>query len=332
MTFEKIDFSLRTIIKDTIYLMSTAATGKGLELTYSISEGTATDLVGDPTRLRQILLNLLNNAIKFSEHGKVFLEIRQSLELEEEVKLSFSIHDNGIGMSDEAQAKLFLSFTQADTTMTRKYGGTGLGLAICRKLVELVGGTIEVTSTLGKGSSFTFTLQFSKQKARLTSHQAPPPTPARSHYTETAPPSIERLDGTRILLAEDGKTNQMIGIQVLRKLGFTADVAANGVEAVEAWRSNKYEIILMDCHMPQMDGYEATRRIRELEAEQNLRPTQIIAMTANVNLEERNLCMAAGMNDFTTKPIDQSALNAVLTKAVIHVHQMSSTAQPFLSA
>jgi two-component system sensor histidine kinase/response regulator len=331
MTFEKIDFSLRSIIKDTVDLMSTAAAGKGLDLTYSISEGIVTDLIGDPTRLRQILLNLLSNAIKFSEHGKVVLEIAQTLELDEEVKLSFRVHDSGIGMTDEAQAKLFRSFTQADTTMTRKYGGTGLGLAICRKLVELMGGSIEVESTLGKGSTFTFTLQFGKQKASAPSQRGPIQGPERSHYTQTDS-SIVRSDGARILLAEDGRTNQMVGIQVLRKLGFTADIAVNGAEAVEAWRVNKYEIILMDCHMPKMDGYEATRIIRQLESEQNLKPTQIIAMTANANLEDRKLCMAAGMNDFTTKPIDQNALNAALTKAVTQVHEPSRSEQSFLSA
>jgi two-component system, sensor histidine kinase and response regulator len=331
MTFEKIDFSLRSIIKDTVDLMSTAATGKGLDLTYSISEGTATDLIGDPTRLRQILLNLLSNAIKFSEHGKVVLEISQTLELDEEVKLSFRVHDSGIGMTDEAQAKLFRSFTQADTTMTRKYGGTGLGLAICRKLVELMGGSIEVKSTLGTGSTFTFTLQFGKQKVSAPSQRPRIPGPECSHYTQTNS-SIVRSDGARILLAEDGRTNQMVGIQVLRKLGFTADIAVNGAEAVEAWRVNKYEIILMDCHMPKMDGYEATRLIRQLELEQNLKPTQIIAMTANANLEDRKLCMAAGMNDFTTKPIDQNALNAALTKAVIQVQEPSRPEQPFLSS
>jgi two-component system sensor histidine kinase/response regulator len=330
MTFEKIDFSLQSIIKDTVDLMSTAATGKGLDLTYSISEGTVTDLIGDPTRLRQILLNLLSNAIKFSEHGKVVLEIAQTLELDEEVKLSFRVHDSGIGMTDEAQAKLFRSFTQADTTMTRKYGGTGLGLAICRKLVELMGGSIEVKSTLGTGSTFTVTLQFGKQKVSAPPQRPPIPGPERSHYTQTNS-SIVRSDGARILLAEDGRTNQMVGIQVLRKLGFTADIAVNGAEAVEAWRVNKYEIILMDCHMPKMDGYEATRQIRQLELEQNLKPTQIIAMTANANLEDGKLCMAAGMNDFTTKPIDQNALNAALTKAFIQVHEPSRPEQPFLS-
>lgn len=331
MTFENIDFSLRSVIKDTVDLMSTSATGKGLELTYSIAAGTATDLVGDPTRLRQILLNLLSNAIKFSDHGKVDLEIAQSQERDKGPKLFFRVHDSGIGMSDEAQAKLFRSYAQADETMTRKYGGTGLGLAICRKLVELMGGTIEVKSTLGKGSTFTVTLLFGKQKVGVQSQLGPVSGPERSHYSQTNP-SLVRADGTRVLLAEDGRTNQMVGILVLRKLGFTADIAVNGAEAVEAWRLNKYDIILMDCHMPEMDGYEATRRIRQLESEQNLKPTQIIAMTANTNLEDRRLCVAAGMNDFTSKPIDQNALETALKKAVIQVRETNNPAQPSLSA
>jgi two-component system, sensor histidine kinase and response regulator len=315
MTFEHIDFDLVEVIKNTIDLLSTAASGKGLELSYIIGEGTATHLMGDPTRLRQVLLNLLNNAIKFTERGKVQLEIVQTMDVNHEVKLSFRVHDSGIGISEEAQAKLFRSFTQADTTTTRKYGGTGLGLAICDKLVELMGGMIEVKSALGKGSTFTFALQFEKQKSRVWTKGTPIPGPERSHYTLTTASEVS-LDSSRILLAEDGRTNQMVGIQILRKLGYTADIAVNGAEAVEAWRRNKYNIILMDCHMPEMDGFEATRKIRELEAEQNLKPTKIIAMTASTLPEDRKSCMAAGMNDYTTKPVDQKTLRAALTKAI----------------
>jgi two-component system sensor histidine kinase/response regulator len=320
MTFEDIDFDLVEVIKNTVDLMGTAARGKGLELTYFISEGTTTRLVGDPTRLRQVLLNLLNNAIKFSEQGKVHLEIVQTMNVDQKVKLSFLVRDSGIGMSEEAKAKLFRSFTQADTTTTRKYGGTGLGLAICHKLVELMGGTIEVKSSLGIGSTFTFALQFAKQKSRVASQGGPLPGPERSHYTLTTAATVE-LDSHRILLAEDGRTNQMVGIQVLRKLGYTADIAVNGAEAVEAWRLNKYGIILMDCHMPEMDGYEATRKIRELEAEQNLKPTRIIAMTASTMAEDRKLCMAAGMDDYATKPVDPKALRLALTKVTSPEHQ-----------
>ena len=317
MTFEQVDFDLKEIIKNTIDLMATLAQGKGLHLSECIQEGTATDLVGDPTRLRQVLLNLLSNAIKFSEEGSVLLEIAQTSEIDDEVEISFSVHDTGIGMSEEAQEKLFQSFTQADTSTTRKYGGTGLGLAICRKLVELMGGTIEVTSTLGKGSTFSFSLQFTKQKSFVSIDRAPTAVSELSPATQTTADPAS-ANGTRILLAEDGKTNQMVAVQVLKKLGYTADIALNGREAVEAWRHKKYDIILMDCNMPEMDGYEATRKIRELEAERNLKPTQIIAMTASVMMEDRELCIAAGMNDFTTKPVDQHALKTALTRAKSH--------------
>jgi two-component system, sensor histidine kinase and response regulator len=317
MTFEQVDFDLKEIIKNTIDLMATLAQGKGLHLSECIQEGTATDLVGDPTRLRQVLLNLLSNAIKFSEEGSVLLEIAQTSEIDDEVEISFSVHDTGIGMSEEAQEKLFQSFTQADTSTTRKYGGTGLGLAICRKLVELMGGTIEATSTLGKGSTFSFSLQFTKQKSFVSIDRAPTAVSELSPAAQTTADPVS-ANGTRILLAEDGKTNQMVAVQVLKKLGYTADIALNGREAVEAWRHKKYDIILMDCNMPEMDGYEATRKIRELEAERNLKPTQIIAMTASVMMEDRELCIAAGMNDFTTKPVDQHALKTALTRAKSH--------------
>jgi two-component system, sensor histidine kinase and response regulator len=318
MTFEQIDFDLREVIKNTIDLMATLAQGKGLHLSECIQQGTATYLVGDPTRLRQVLLNLLSNAIKFSEEGRVLLEIAQTSEIDDEVEVSFSVHDTGIGMSEEVQEKLFQSFTQADTSTTRKYGGTGLGLAICRKLVELMGGTIEATSTLGKGSTFSFSLQFTKQKSFVSIDRKPAAVSAElSPPTQTTAYSVG-ADGLRILLAEDGKTNQLVAVQVLKKLGYTADIALNGREAVEAWRHKKYDIILMDCNMPEMDGYEATRKIRELEAERNLKPTQIIAMTASVMMGDRELCIAAGMNDFTTKPVDQHALKTALARAKSH--------------
>jgi two-component system sensor histidine kinase/response regulator len=176
MTFEKIDFDLREIIQNTIDQMAIVADEKGLNLAYAIQEGTTTALVGDPARLRQVLLNLLNNAIRFSEQGKVFLEILQAGEMNEEVELSFLVHDTGTGMSEEDQTKLFRSFSEADTS-----GGTGLGITICRKLAELMGGTIEATSTLGKGSTFSFTLQFTKQKSPARFPHARIEVPELSH-------------------------------------------------------------------------------------------------------------------------------------------------------
>jgi two-component system, sensor histidine kinase and response regulator len=331
MTFERIDFDLHETMKNTIDLMATVARGKGLELSYRIEENAATSLVGDPTRLRQVLLNLLSNAIKFSERGKVFLEIAHVSQIEEEVELSFCVHDTGIGMSEEAQRKLFQSFTQADASTTRKYGGTGLGLAICRNLVELMGGTIRAQSKVGEGSTFSFNLQFTKRGSFVPPDHASIAVSEGSHNTQTTAPPVSG-NGVRILLAEDGKTNQLVALQILRKLGYTADLASNGCEAVEAWQQNKYDIILMDCHMPEMDGWEATRKIRELEAEGKLKPTQIIAMTAGAMSEDRALCFAAGMNDYTTKPVDQHELNAALRKAKGHSMNGSVALQPTLSA
>jgi two-component system sensor histidine kinase/response regulator len=314
MTIEEIDFDLRETVQNTIDLMATVAQGKDLSLGYSIKDDTSTYLVGDPTRLRQVLLNLLSNAIKFSEEGRVFLDVSQTSEIDDEVELSFSVHDTGIGMSEEAQKKLFLSFTQADTSTTRKYGGIGLGLPICRKLVELMGGTIKAASTLGKGSTFTVTLQFTKQEARASWQNASIKTSELSTDLQTIA-SPARMQGNRLLLAEDSKPNQMVAVHALRKLGYAVDTAMNGREAVEAWRQNQYEIILMDCRMPEMDGYEATRKIRELEAERNLKPTQIIAMTTSMMAGDHEFCLAAGMNDYTAKPVDRHALSTALKKA-----------------
>jgi signal transduction histidine kinase/CheY-like chemotaxis protein len=315
MTFEKISFDLTQTVKNINELMTPQAEGKGLSLSHSIRQDTCTYLAGDPTRLRQILLNLLSNAIKFTQQGKISLEIAPISETGDEVELSFSVQDTGIGMSEEAQKKIFQSFMQADNSTTRKFGGTGLGLAICRKLVELMGGTIKVTSDLGKGSNFSFTLPFAKQNSDAV------PQPA--HKTQTiAFPILP--EGFRLLLTEDNKVNQMVAKQVLKKLGYTTDIASNGLEAVEAWQRNKYDIILMDCHMPEMDGYQATRKIRELEAEQNIKPTQIIAMTASAMTGDREFCLAAGMNDYTTKPIDRHALGAALKKALTPEAQKTS--------
>ena len=307
MTFEMINFELHDTLEHMVELMTMQAREKELALRFSIKQGTYTRLFGDPTRLKQVLLNLMSNAIKFTPQGKVSLEISQICEREEEVELLFSVRDTGIGISEEAQRKLFQSFSQADPSTTRRFGGTGLGLAICHKLVELMGGTIEVTSSPGNGSNFSFSLSFAKQPADAI------PQP----INKTQSPSFPVLpDGFRMLLAEDGKVNQIVAFQILKKLGYTTDIVCNGLEAVEAWVKNKYDIILMDCHMPDMDGYEATKRIRELEAEQNLKPAQIIAMTASAMTGDRELCLASGMDDYTTKPVDGHALGTALKKAL----------------
>ncbi len=327
MTFEKVEFDLDETVKNAIVLLLPRAKEKGLALNYVIQQDVHTRLVGDPTRLRQILLNLFNNAIKFTDQGEVALDIAQLGEKDGEIELRFSVRDTGIGMSEEVRKKLFQSFTQADASTTRRFGGTGLGLAICRRLVELMGGAINVTSEPGKGSTFWYTLPFAKQKPHDpvidgSIARTEPPGGAQAMGFPAAP------NRTRVLLAEDNKVNQLVGVKQLQKLGYQADVAGNGLEAVEAWRRNKYSVILMDCQMPEMDGYEATRKIRQLEAEQNLPPVRIIALTASVMKEDRDICLAAGMDDFISKPVDTGELKIALEKAAPRRSDVNCALEP----
>jgi CheY-like chemotaxis protein len=274
-------------------------------LNCSIPPNVQTQLVGDHSRLRQILLNLLSNAVKFTEQGEVSLEIKQLDETSEDVGLSFSVRDTGIGISEENQKKLFQSFNQADASTTRRFGGTGLGLAICRKLVELMNGSLALTSSPGKGSTFSFTLRYARQNS--------PAPSAPKLMTAISGPS-EIASGLRVLLAEDNPVNQMVGVKQLKKLGCFVDVVKNGLEAVEAWQKGKYQAILMDCEMPELDGYAAARKIRELETAQKLSPVRIIAMTAHAMQGDRERCLAAGMNDYVARPVEVKALREVLGK------------------
>jgi signal transduction histidine kinase/ActR/RegA family two-component response regulator len=308
MTFEKVPFDLRETVKHSVELLAPRAQAKGIALNCSIPPNVQTQLVGDPSRLRQILLNLLSNAVKFTEQGEVSLEIKQLDETSEDVGLSFSVHDTGIGISEENQKKLFQSFNQADASTTRRFGGTGLGLAICRKLVELMNGTLALTSSPGQGSTFSFILRYARQNAPAPAAQKP--------AAATAVPS-ELARDLRVLLAEDNPVNQMVALKQLMKLGCMVDIAKNGIEAVEAWQKGKYQAILMDCEMPELDGYEAARKIRELETAHNLSPVRIIAMTAHAMQGDRDRCLAAGMNDYVAKPVDAKALKEALEKVPV---------------
>ena len=308
MTVEKVGFDLRETVKNAVELLQPKAHDKGLALKYEIAPGIPPHVIGDPSRLRQILLNLISNSVKFTDQGEVALNITKSGETPEAVTLHFAVRDTGIGLSAETQNKLFQSFTQADSSTTRRFGGTGLGLAICRRLVELMGGTIGITSTLGQGSTFWFTLLLGKQNI---ADATTPATPATSNPLIPALPH-----GARILLAEDNPVNQLVAKKQLTKLGFTVDVAADGLQAVEAWQREKYLIILMDCQMPDMDGYEATQKIRELETGSDRPATQIIAMTAGVMQGDRERCLAAGMNDYISKPVETTELKTKMETAV----------------
>jgi CheY-like chemotaxis protein/HPt (histidine-containing phosphotransfer) domain-containing protein len=446
LAFETMDFHLREVVESTLDLLAETARNKDIELVCWLPPEIPKRLRGDPGRLRQVLLNLLGNAVKFTEKGEVFLEVEKVGESPQDVTLRFTINDTGIGIEPQVQRRLFQPFTQADSSTTRKYGGTGLGLAISKQIVELMHGQIGVESDPGKGSSFWFTARLAKQPAGgvsgatgeglfagvrvLAVDDNPTNRKVLHHYLRawhldnedaaggadalgrlreaaaTRPfqlvitdlrmpemdglmlaraikadpqippvkvilatslgrrlsdeemrecgiaeclfkplkqallfhclttlvadkralsvPEVDRSPKTpgpspprkhlRVLIAEDNAVNQKVALQQLRKLGYTADVVASGLEAVESLERIPYDVVLMDCQMPEMDGYEATRWIRQRELENRLPRLKIVAMTANAMQGDREKCLAAGMDDFVTKPVRMEELEAMLER------------------
>ena len=310
LEMEAIGFTLDEVLGSVSTLVGSRAHDKGLELLFHAPGDVPQHLVGDPLRLEQILINLLNNAIKFTEHGQISVAVRLVAQVGKRVRLRFDVRDTGIGMSPEQSARLFRAFTQADGSITRKYGGTGLGLTICKRLVELMGGAIGVESRPGAGSTFSFTARFDLGELAPF---APAPADAPS-AGETDRPRV-RLDGARILLAEDNDVNQQIATELLRGAGARVTVANDGQEAVEqalaGLDGEPYDLILMDVQMPRMDGYQATRRLR---ADQRLRELPIIAMTAHALVEERQRCLDAGMNDHIAKPVEPELMFRTLRR------------------
>ncbi|MDD2925116.1 PAS domain S-box protein [Rhodoferax sp.] len=311
------DFSAALVVESTVELLLSKAREKSLNLSSFVDPALPTQMLGDPTRLRQVLVNLIGNAIKFTESGEITVRVTRST-TETAPTIRFEVTDTGIGIPSHTQTKLFQSFTQADSSTTRKYGGTGLGLAICKRLIELMGGHIGVNSEPGKGSTFWFTLPLessstARQMDLLSPHHTEP-------TTETASISIPR-QGTRhlILLAEDNQINQKVAELQINKLGYALQIVANGQQAVDAvlaaaaGNAPNFSAILMDCQMPVMDGFEATAAIRKALGTDAKR-IPIIAMTANAMQGDRELCLAAGMDDYLSKPIDPEQLRNLLEK------------------
>lgn len=303
---EIIDFDLGLLIQDIEKTLSFAANGKGLRLMQSVSpEMRSKFLRGDPTRIRQILTNLVNNAIKFTQSGSVTLAVTWDSDIGGSQGVRFEVTDTGIGISLKHQNKLFTPFTQADSSTTRRFGGTGLGLSICKQLVTVLGGTIGVRSSEGLGTTFWFVLP-------LEAGTAPQPV---STLSSNPAASLRHLRNrpVRILLAEDNSVNQLIAVKMLEKYGFRVDAVANGKEAVDALMTVPYDLVLMDCQMPEMDGYEATRTIRNSGAP-SVGSIPIIAMTANAMIGDREKCMAAGMSDYVSKPVKAAELVAAIER------------------
>jgi two-component system sensor histidine kinase/response regulator len=322
LDFEHIDFDLNEMLEDLTEMMDLQARQKALAFTCFVDPRVPSRLQGDPSRLRQVLLNLVGNAIKFTERGQVGIHASPKSQTRTSVELHFRVTDSGIGLSATQAERLFQSFVQADSSTTRKHGGTGLGLAICKKLVEMMSGRIGVQSRPGRGSEFWFTVRLDKQiqdQGRPELFSAlqsldPPPVPVPPRPAADTPGPRKG----RILLAEDNHINKKLALHILHNLGYAADAVGNGQLALQALASGRYDLILMDVQMPGMDGFEATRCIRSgaLNAQTpsaeaiplSTRTIPIIAMTAHAMAGDRDKCLQAGMDDYLSKPIDPSDL------------------------
>jgi len=306
ISLEKQILDVRQVIADVILLLQDRVTAKGLQLLSCVSPDVPPHIQGDALRLRQILTNLAANAVKFTDHGEVTFNVELMSESNGIATLRFAVSDTGIGIRPDQVKILFSPFVQADASTTRKYGGTGLGLTISKQLVELMGGKMGVNSREGKGSTFWFTAVFESAVAseRRSAGELP------KDLVMEPRPQTTIGHGEKILVAEDNLTNQLVVLAQLRKLGYKADVVMNGAKAVEAVERGGYDLVLMDCEMPVMDGYEATRRIRK-----SLQPgIPIVALTADAMSSARERCLSEGMNDYLAKPLELPRLADVLAK------------------
>jgi signal transduction histidine kinase len=311
MELESIPFSLYNEIRRVINIMQIIADKKKLPIDLRINKEVPTYVKGDPVRLKQIVINLVNNAIKFTEKGSITVSVEKKSLEDGKVQLLFKVMDTGIGISPEGQKKLFQSFSQVDKSTTRKYGGTGLGLMISKNLTQMMDGEIGVESVGGVGSTFWFTvfLELSDEESYNKQHQ----DDDASHEDK-----MRMQLKLNILLAEDNKINQKVAMLNLNNMGYQVDIANNGKEAVEKFENGDYDIIFMDVQMPEMDGVEACKKIREMENNSgSTKKILIIAMTANTSEDERKKYWEAGMNDYISKPFKRKKLIEILNKIAI---------------
>jgi CheY-like chemotaxis protein/two-component sensor histidine kinase len=299
--FERIDFDLKEVARNIKLSFDPAANAKGVTLNLQVEEGIPDLLIGDPTRISQIIINLVGNALKFTEKGEINIILSKRLRPGNQLEVTFRIRDTGIGISPKKLETIFETFSQGSSNTTRRYGGTGLGLSITKKLLELMGSRIQVQSRLGVGSEFSFRLNLDiSQSIKETKVVA-----ANNNL-------LPSLKGYKILLVEDNLINIKIADQILKKWDIEVFVAKNGREAVNMFSPGKYSLILMDLHMPEMDGYEATVEIRKLD-----KNIPIIALTAAALVEDKQKVFAAGMNDFISKPFKPNDLYNKITKSIL---------------
>lgn len=297
LEFEMIEFELKKALQSVVSLMASKADEQKLAFDLNMSSDLPPVLVGDVGRLRQVLLNLVSNAIKFTKQGSISVSVERIAGSAERSRLRFAVQDTGIGISEQARERLFQSFSQADSSISRRFGGTGLGLSICKKIVELQGGQIGVESTVGVGSRFWFELEYAHAQQAPVAKQLP---------------TLEvSAHGLRVLLAEDNEVNQKVASSLLRKIGHQVTIANNGREAIATLLEHEFDVILMDMHMPEMDGLEATRAIRQLAQPKANIP--IVALTAAGSVEDIQTCRAAGMNHFLVKPLRIDRLTSIFS-------------------
>ncbi len=305
LTLEKTPLHLGGVLDDVISLYTVVARNKGLRLYWAAESEIPEALIGDPFRIQQVLNNLVSNAIKFTDEGEVVIRVRCVQDSEDPThwQVRIAVADTGIGIPPEKQKTIFDAFAQAESSTTRKYGGTGLGLSIVDRLIHLMGGSIRIDSAPGQGTCFHVELRL--EHTRIAACEAPRLDQANASST---------LDGKQILLVEDTPVNQKIAEKLLTRYGCVVTIAANGREALDAVEFQAFDLILMDMQMPEMDGLEATRHLRQREKEGQLPHTPIVAMTANAMLDDRDQCMAAGMDDFIAKPFRADEVIATIAR------------------
>ncbi|PCI56749.1 MAG: hypothetical protein COB36_00270 [Alphaproteobacteria bacterium] len=307
LDFEILSFDLVALMEEIRTVMSVnVASGVHLELNYPANMPRY--VFGDPGRIRQIMSNLISNAIKFTHKGEIKIIIDSFAKEGEKHKFTISVEDTGIGISEDKLERIFDKFEQAEESTTRKFGGTGLGLSICSKLVQMMDGKICVESISGEGSTFSFTMYLTLSSAEETGDTA--------QHQNTVDLKKVKFDNVRILLAEDNRTNMMMVTEILEQCGCHVTPAANGLEVIECESKETFDLIFMDCRMPDMDGYDATRLIRDREQKEKLNHTPIVALTANAMKGDRDKCLAAGMDDYVAKPVKKEHLAAMLLKCL----------------